>query len=939
MSDPVTATAQPRWEENRDRARRFVKKWDGETRERAEKDSFWNDLLDVFGVDRRQVARFEAVAKRYSTGRTGFIDLFWPGRVLAEHKTAAKSLDDALAQALDYLPGMDPEDVPPVVVACDFREFIVRDLDTGETHRFPLASLPDRLEIFGLLEGRDRRRYDSDEDVNLAATGLLAAFHDVLRANGYPDHDRRTLLTRVLFCLFADDAGVWPLGLFEDFLRLHTRPDGSDLGPQLAWLFQILDTPPGRGNLPEELTDFTYVNGGIFAERLSISQCDAAMRNALIACSRFKWTSISPAIFGSMFQNVMTDVERRNLGAHYTTERNIMRTIRPLFLDGLEADLAKADSRPQLRAFRDRLAGLTFFDPACGCGNFLLIAYREIRRLETECLVRLRDLESREQGRGRGSAQGQLSMDVSIDSKVGVGQFYGIEIEEFPCRIAETAMHLADHLANRQLSSALGAYYARFPIKDTAAIRNTSALRTDWDDVLPASRCDYLLGNPPFVGMAWMTAEQQAERNDAFDGLSIRGSRTGRLDYVAAWYAKALDYLSDNEHARGAFVSTNSITQGEQARTLGPLLLANGFGIDFAHRTFSWTSEAKGVAHVHVVIVGFSRAAGSGRKRLFDYPDIKGEPVETSARNINIYLADAPDIVPGKRDRPLLPGLPLASKGSQPTDGGHLIVGPDDHDRVAADPVAAKYLRPYRQSKEMLHSLPRWCLWLEGAPPGDLLASSELRFRLAGVRAARLNSPTTSVQEQASTPSLFTQRRQPSGAYLAMPEVSSGVRRYIPAVLYDNDVIAGNKLICWPDADMWLFGALQSRAFTLWVATVAGKLKSDYSIAPDLAYCTFPFPDPQGPGRTKIETAAQSVLDARAVHPQASLAELYHPLAMPDDLVDTHRALDRAVEQQLAPRRRLASDGDLLTVLFDRYQELTSAEQLIPTAQRTARRR
>lgn len=250
MSDPVTATAQPRWEENRDRARRFVKKWDGETRERAEKDSFRNDLLDVFGVDRRQVARFEAVAKRYSTGRTGFIDLFWPGRVLAEHKTAGKSLDDALAQALDYLPGMDPEDVPPVVVACDFREFIVRDLDTGETHRFPLASLPDRLEIFGLLEGRDRRRYDSDEDVNLAATGLLAAFHDVLRANGYPDHERRTLLTRVLFCLFADDAGVWPLGLFEDFLRLHTRPDGSDLGPQLAWLFQILDTPPGRGNLP-----------------------------------------------------------------------------------------------------------------------------------------------------------------------------------------------------------------------------------------------------------------------------------------------------------------------------------------------------------------------------------------------------------------------------------------------------------------------------------------------------------------------------------------------------------------------------------------------------------------------------------------------------------------------------------------------------------------
>ncbi len=760
MSDATAGAALPRWEENRDRARRFVTKWDGESRERAEKDSFWNDLLDVFGVDRRQVARFEAVAKRYSTGGTGFIDLFWPGRLLAEHKTAGKSLDDAMEQALDYLPGMDPDDVPGVVVACDFREFVVHDLDAATTERFPLASLPDRLELFGLLEGRDRRRYDSDEDVNLAATGLLAAFHDALKANGYPDHERRVLLTRVLFCLLADDAGVWPLGLFEDFLRLHTRPDGSDLGPQLAWLFQVLDTATERrGTLPEALRDFTYVNGGIFAERLSISQCDAAMRNALIACSRFKWTTISPAIFGSMFQNVMTDAERRNLGAHYTTERNILRTIRPLFLDELEADLARADSRPRLRAFRDRLARLNFFDPACGCGNFLLIAYREVRRLETECLVRLRDMETREQGRGRADAKGQLSMDVSIDSKVGVGQFYGIEIEGFPCRIAETAMHLADHLANQQLSSALGAYYARFPIQATAVIRNASALRTDWDDVLPAGTCDYLLGNPPFVGMAWLGPEQQAERNDAFAALSVRGSRTGRLDYVTAWYAKALAYLRGNDRTRAAFVSTNSITQGEQARTLGPLLLASGLRIDFAHRTFAWTSEAKGAAHVHVVVIGFSRAGpGGGARRLFDYPDIKTDPVEQAAKNINIYLADAPDVVPGKRDRPLIPGLPHASKGSQPTDGGHLIVGPDDYDRVAADPVAARYLRPYRQSREMLHSLPRWCLWLQDATPADLLASTELRFRLAAVRAARLTAPPPPCRSRQARP-----RSSPSG--------------------------------------------------------------------------------------------------------------------------------------------------------------------------------
>lgn len=877
----------------------------------------------MFGVERRQVARFESVARRYSTGRHGFIDLFWPGRLLVEHKTTGSDLDEALTQALDYLPGMEDEDVPAVVIACDFREFLVYFLDTQERERFPLAALVDRLELFGLLEGRDRRRYDSDEDVNLAATALLARFHDALEAAGYPDHQRRVLLTRVLFCLFADDAGVWPLGLFEDFLRLRTRRDGSDLGPQLAWLFQVLNTPTGQraATLPEDVRDFTYVNGGIFAEQLSISQHDAEMRTALLACAAFKWSKIRPAIFGSMFQNVMTAVERRNLGAHYTTEANILRTIQPLFLDELERDLARADSAPKLRAFRDRLAELTFFDPACGCGNFLVIAYRELRRLETECLRRLRDLETRARNRRRVGA-GQLSVDVAIDSKVRVGQFHGIEIEEFPCRIAETAMHLTDHLANQALSAALGAYYARFPITDTAAIHHANAIDLDWADVLPPEDCDYLLGNPPFVGMAWMSPEQQQDRNAAFAALHVRGNRTGRLDYVAAWYAKAITYLRENTHTRVAYVSTNSLVQGDQARALGPLLTAAGLHIDFAHRTFAWTSEARGKANVHVVILGLSGQPAAGSRRLFDYPDLKGEPVETPAKNINIYLADAADIVPPKRDHPLLPGLPHASKGSQPTDGGHLIVSAEQYDTVAADPIAAKYLRPYRQSKELLHDVPRWCLWLVGAQPGDLRASPQLRARLAAVQQARLTSPTTGVRALAATPSLFTQIRQPSKLYLAMPEVSSGTRRYIPAVLLDADVIAGNKLICWPGADLWLFGVLQSRAYTQWTGTVAGRLKSDYSMAPDLAYCTFPLPDPTGPGRSSIEAAAQAVLDARALYPEASLADLYDPLGMPAELTAAHRNLDRVFDGQIAGRRRITTDGDRLTALFTRYQKL-----------------
>lgn len=913
----------PRYEENRERARRFVKSWAGETRERAEKDTFWNELLAVFGVDRRQVARFEPVARRYSTGRHGFIDLFWPGRLLVEHKRAGEDLDAAMRQAKDYLPGMDAEDVPAVVVTCDFSEFVVDDLDSGQQERFPLSDLPNKLELFGLLEGRDRRRYDSEEDVNLAATELLAGFHDALRDAGYPDHHRRVLLTRVLFCLFADDAGVWPLGLFEDFLRLRTRPDGSDLGPQLAQLFQLLDTPPGQRSrtLPDELRDFTYVNGGLFAETLRISDCDERMRTALLRCSRFNWSRISPAIFGSMFQDVMTPTERRVLGAHYTTEANILRTIRPLFLDALEEELARTDTVPRLRAFRDRLGSLTFFDPACGCGNFLVIAYRELRRLETECLIKLRETEARvSRRRGGAGGAGQLAVDVTLESKVGVGQFYGIEVEEFPCRIAETAMHLTDHLANQQLSSALGIYYARFPIQETAVIHHGNAVQTDWSTVLPAERCSYLLGNPPFVGMAWMSSEQQSDRNTAFAALRVPGSRTGRLDYVTAWYAKALNYLSAGSPTRVAFVSTNSITQGEQARTLGPLLTDHGFHIDFAHRTFAWTSEARGRANVHVVIIGFSNGDTSGPRRLFDYPDIKAEPVETVAKNINIYLADAPAVIPPKRDHPLLPGLPEASKGSQPTDGGHLIVEPDEYDEVTVDPIAAKYLRSYRQSREMLHSKPRWCLWLTDAAPADLRNSPVLRRRLLAVQDTRRKSPTVSVRDKADTPALFTQIRQPAGRYIAMPEASSGTRRYIPAILYGPETIAGNKLICWPDADLWLFGVLSSRAYTLWVATLAGRIKSDYSMAPDLTWSTFPTPDPTGTTRSRIEKAAQAVLDARAAHPAASLADLYDPVAMPADLVHAHRQLDRAVEAGIAPGRRFNSDGDRLTALFDRYQ-------------------
>lgn len=913
------------WEEMRNRATTFVRRWQHETDERRASQSFWNDFFYIFDIDRRRVAVFEHLSSRHSTGGRGFMDVFWPGYMAGEQKSRGEDLDRAMVQALDYLPSIPAEHLPRLVVVSDFARIKVRNQLTGDEITFSITDLPSRLRVFApLLDVEEIRRYDSEEEVNLAATELLALLHDSLKESGYDGHDLRVLLVRLLFILFSDDSQVWEPGLFYDWLMLHTSVDGSDLGPALIHLFQVLNTPKARRsrNLDDDLQRFEYINGALFAEPIRIPDCTRGMRNRLLRACRFDWSAISPAIFGSLFQNVMDDDERRDLGAHYTTEQNILRTINSLFLDGLRAELDACDTGPALRRLHDRLAGLKFFDPACGCGNFLVIAYREVRRLELELLRRLRDKQS-SRSRGPQVVIGQLGLDVAIESKVRVAQFYGIEIEEFPARIAETAMYLIDHLENLALSAEFGQYYARFPITDTARVHYDNALRLDWNTVLPAEDCDYLFGNPPFHGIAWMNADQQEDNRRVFAQASVRVARSGRLDYVACWYAKALDYLKDQD-TKAAFVSTNSITQGEQARSLGPALRDAGFQIDFAHRTFRWTSEARGRANVHVVIIGFSHGRTPSRKTLFDYPTVAADaPVVSTPARINWYLADGPDVFPAKRYTPFIEGLPIGTKGSQPTDGGHLIVGPTDVDEVRADPLAAKYLRRFMQTSEFLYDEPRWCLWLVDADPRDVANSPVLRQRLAKVRAAREGSPTHSVRELAATPGLFTQRRQPTVRYFAIPEVSSDARRYLPGAFLEPDVIAGNKLITFPGGDLWLFGFLQSAMWMAWVRTICGRMKSDPSVAPGLAYYAFPFPEPNDKAHAAIERAAQGVLDARAQHPGATLAVLYDPLAMPTDLVKAHQVLDRAVESSYG-RARYLGDAARLHTLFERYTRLTS---------------
>ena len=914
----------------RERAARFVKNWEGVTSEQAEKQTFWNELLAVFGMERRQVAAFEQLAQRASTGNVGWIDLLYPGQMAVEHKSSGKNLDEAMGQLLDYVPSLHKSEVPWLLVVCDFERFVWQNLDTEQEGEFTLAELPDNLHLFWWMAGHGTPQFafENEEEANLRATALMAKLHDGLLASGYDPHALREWLTRVLFCLFADDTEVWDRAAFHTYIARNTRFDGTDLGHALAFLFQVLNTPPDRrpSTLDEDVAAFTYINGDLFKATLDIPACNESIRTELLDACCFDWSVISPSIFGSMFQNVMTPSERRHLGAHYTTEENILKTIRPLFLDSLEAELSSASTTPALNRFHDNLATLRFMDPACGCGNFLVIAYREIRRLETEAL---RKLAQKEVGKKRG---GQRVIGLNMLCKVTVDQFYGIEIDEWPARIARTALYLIDHIANREISAEFGEHFIRFPIPAAPHIAIANALRMDWGSILPANEASFVFGNPPFSGHKWMSDEQHEDNRIVFSGAA--GS-FGRLDYVVCWYRKAFGYMA-NSSIGGAFVSTNSIVQGEQARMLGPMLLGAGFQIDFAHRTFNWKSEARGAAHVHCVIIGFSLAGRTSRRTLYWYPDINGDPVPEDARNINPYLVDANNVIPAKLRAPLVASMPMATKGSQPTDDGGLLVGPEEVEEVRADPVAAKYLRRFIQTTEMLHDLPRWCLWLVGAPPADLRSSPLLRARLTAVASARRRSKTDSVRAQAATPSLFTQLRQPPGDYLAMPEVSSSQRRCIPGAFFGPEVIAGNKIITLPGADLWLFGCLHSAMWMTWMSTISGRLKNDYSFSPSLGYFTFPFPVATAAQRSRVEAAAEAVLSARAAHPEASLADLYDPISMPPTLVHAHDSLDKAVDTAFAPRRRFTGDSDRLALLFERYQQLTAP--LLPPAPRVRRR-
>ncbi len=912
------------WNEIKSRALLFSKTWADASNEDSQAKPFWIDFFEIFGITNKRVATFELHVKKLG-GVQGFMDLFWPGMLLVEHKSRGKNLDHAVDQAVGYLHNLKDHELPQLVVVCDFARFRVRRLATGETVEFELRHLHKHIKHFGLLAGYKVQDIQTENPVNIKAAERMGRLHDALKASGYSGHALEVLLVRLLFCLFADDTGIFqPAQSFRDFVEERTAPDGSDLGPRLGQLFQVLNTHESQRNknIDEQLGQFAYINGRLFEETLPMADFSTAMREALLDACGLDWSAISPAIFGSLFQSIMDEKARRNLGAHYTSEANILKLIKPLFLDELHAEFGRIKgNRNKLFEFHKKLRLLTFFDPACGCGNFLVISYRELRELELKVLRADHDLSAH---------KGQLAVDVHGLIGVNVDQFFGIEIEEFPAQIAQVALWLVDHQMNLRVSVEFGLYFARIPLKSTPHIQNANALQLDWNEVLPAERCSYVLGNPPFIGKKEQTPQQKAD----FEPVMNRIKGFGVLDFVAAWYVKAADYMHSaiNEVApRVAFVSTNSITQGEQVGVLWSWMLAQGMHIQFAHRTFSWSNEAKGNAAVHCVIVGFGRENRSD-KIIYEYADIKGEPLAVSAKNINPYLVDAPNIALAKVTKPIC-AVPDMMEGNALIDDGHFMLTHEEAEAmIEAYPLSKKWIRQILSGEDFINGRSRQCLWLATAAPAELRQCTGVMHRVEKVKNFRKQSNRLATQKLADTPTLFGEVRQPQSQYLFVPKTSSERREYVPIGFVSSDVIINNTSLFVDQATPFHFGILSSTMHNAWMRATCGRLESRFRYSSSVVYNNYPWPGFAGEPlsnkhRTAIEQAAQSVLDARAQFASSSLADLYDPLTMPPALLKAHQKLDTAVDAAYQPsggKKTYASDAERVAFLFELYQRITS---------------
>ncbi len=899
------------WNEIKDRAVAFSKEWEGTFSEEADAKPFLVEFFNVFGLNQRKVASFEHKVKKLGDG-DGYIDMLWKGQMLIEMKSKGKDLNKAFGQAKGYIHGLKQLDIPKYVLVCDFETFRLYDLEDIESEEykeFKLTDFVNHVESFGFIAGYQKKVYKEEDPVNIKAAELMGKLHDRLQEIGYDGHPLEVYLVRMLFCLFAEDTNIFGKQQFQDYIEERTSEDGSDLASKIQELFQVLNTPLDKRfkNLDVQLNAFPYVNGKLYEEILPGAFFDSKMRLTLLECCYLDWSKISPAIFGSMFQSVMDPKERRNLGAHYTSEKNILKLIKPLFLDELWAEFESIKTnKAKLNEFHLRLSKMKILDPACGCGNFLIITYRELRLLELAIL-------QKQYGANR------VIVELKEIALLDVDMMSGIEYEEFPARIAEVAMWLMDHQMNLKMSMEFGQYFARLPLKKAANIVNANALRIEWNLVTANNNLSCIIGNPPFYGYSFQSKEQKEDMSIVFNGFD----GTGTLDYVAAWYKKAAEYIQ-NTKIKVGFVSTNSITQGEQVSVLWSILLKRyKVSINFAHQTFVWNNEARGNAAVHVIIVGFSQVENK-IKRLFEYEYGKLDPLEKVAKNINPYLIEGPNVLIGRRPKPLC-NVPEMMKGSSPTDGGNLLLDNNESEILLVKyPALSKFIKRYVGSFEFINNVPRWCFWLKAANPNDFKNIPEILERLSEVKKIRLNSTKAATRKWAAYPTLFIEERQPLSEYIIIPRVSSENRKYIPFGYLDKDTIVSDSAIALPNASLYHFGILTSEMHMSFVRYTCGRLKSDFRYSNTIVYNNFPWPEnPTEKQKEAIEKAAQKVLDARAEFPNSSLADLYSPLTMPPVLVKAHNELDKVVDAAYS-KQTFTSDAKRMEFLFELYEKYTA---------------
>ncbi len=906
-------------------AKKFAESWKGKGYEKGQSQLFWIELLTkVYGVE--DISAFISFEDQVHLDHTSFIDGYIPStKVMIEQKSLGKDLNKPIKQsdgslctpfqqAKRYVTDLPLSKHPRWIVTCNFAEFYVYDMErpNGEPEKIKLADLPREYYRLSFLTKTDSEHIKKEMEVSLQAGELVGKLYNAILKQYHdpenPDSLRslNMLCVRLVFCLYAEDAGIF--GRHEMFHDYLSRFDVKDVRKALIELFRMLDTKECDRDSYDDtpVAEFPYVNGGLFAdENIEIPQFNEEIVDLLLknASEDFDWSKISPTIFGAVFESTLNPETRRSGGMHYTSIENIHKVIDPLFLDDLKAELeeikqGKKAIKKRVEMFKNKLSSLKFLDPACGSGNFLTETYISLRRLENEAIKLTID-------------KGQLMFDTGDVIRVSIGQFYGIEINDFAVTVAKTALWIAESQMMHETEEIISKSLDFLPLKSYANIVEANALRIDWENVVPKSELNYIMGNPPFVGARLMSDGQKADVFSVFDGVK----NNGNLDYVSCWYKKAADLMTGTE-IRTALVSTNSITQGEQVAILWKNLFQSGVHIDFAYRTFIWDSEASSKAHVHCVIVGFSKAYNKRIKHLFDNGTTK------TVTNINGYLVEADNIVIESRTKSLCK-VPQIGIGNKPIDDGNYLFTKEEYESfIKTEPLSKPYFKLWYGSQEFINRKPRYCLWLGDCSPRVLRSMPECLKRVENVRNFRLSSKSEGTRKLADNPTRFHVENMPQSTYIVIPKVSSEKRRYIPIGYIEPEVLCSDLVFIIPNATLYHFGVLTSNVHMAWVRTICGRMKSDYRYSKDIVYNNFPWCNPTPEQKALIEQTAQSILDARALYPDCSLADLYDEVTMPPELRKAHQANDRAVMKAYGFDVKTMTESSCVAELMKMYKRL-----------------